>query len=134
VPIVAASSVEALKATWVGTSGQLWKVYVGLVWMVAAFACLLLAFVAGPDASRTFGWWMTAFVSFGVLMFAWLSVSIRCPLCRGPVMWWTASKISHASWPLTVFEIRDCPYCGGALLDGGTSARSASRRDPDGPG
>ena len=103
--------VAALRDSWIGKSGQLWKLGVALVLMAIGLVCAIGAFVVGTDVPRPFGLWMIAFVFFGVLFFAWLSISIRCPFCRGPIMWWTASKTSHDLWPLTVFTLQECPYC-----------------------
>jgi len=59
----------ALKGSWIGKSGQLWKLGVALVLMGAGIVCAAGAFVVGTDVPRAFGLWIVAFVFFGVLFF-----------------------------------------------------------------
>ena len=47
--------VAALRDSWIGKSGQLWKLGVALVLMAIGIVCAIGAFVVGADVPRTFG-------------------------------------------------------------------------------
>ncbi len=107
---------EALRKNWIGWSGQLWKIYLGLGGIVLALACLAMAILVGTESPKPFTAWMGAFVVASLVSFTWISASILCPFCRGCIGWWTVSKTSHEGWPLTILILKECPYCARSLV------------------
>ena len=107
---------EALRKNWIGWSGQLWKIYLGLGGIVLALVCLGMAILTGTESPKPFTAWMGAFGVASLLSFTWISASILCPFCRGWIGWWTVSKTSHEGWPLTILILKECPYCARSLV------------------
>lgn len=107
---------EALRRNWIGWTGQLWKIYLGLGVMALALACLATAVIVGTEAPKPFTAWMCGFVVASLSSFIWISASVRCPFCRGRIAWWTVSRTSHEGWPLTILTLKECPYCARSLL------------------
>ena len=103
-----------LEKSYLRSSGQLWKLWLGLTLAVLGWISipLELAGYMGPgDAGSLL---IVAGVSVAVCGFVWASISIRCPKCKARLLWRAVRKQSHKTWLVSLVTDSECPNCGAA--------------------
>ncbi len=96
-----------LKNSYLSQTGQLWKLQIGLVGLIAG-GILALA--------DWFYRWEFAFlcttvgIALGLCSLVWLILSIRCPTCRTRLVWRAMSRAKHNRW-LFALSSSICPVC-----------------------
>ena len=104
--------------SWIGKTGQGWKVIVFLVLAFADFCLFALGTWQANHPAKlpsfpldlvTLG---LSFVGLGVLTFAWLWFSIRCPDCRKRAVGQIAKNATLGNWFTTLITLVRCPHCG----------------------
>ena len=115
--------------TFLGRSGQRWKLYVGS-WATVAAAIGMLANVhailtVSYEQVPTWRWWL--YVAVFPVMLAiglWMSVNICCPSC-GETLFWQAIHDRPVDGGLgSLWTLQHCPSCG-------SDGTSEWRRTPD---
>lgn len=51
-------------------------------------------------------------IPLGAVFFVATRRLTRCPRCRGSALWWSATHTERGPFPLAVFRLEACPYCG----------------------
>ncbi len=94
-------------------SGQLWKLGVAALMMVAAFGCALALLDCGACINQL--WWPFAMFAAIVLglggAFAWLCLAVRCPRCGTHWMWRDAGAGDKDVRSYGLLSLRRCPRC-----------------------
>jgi hypothetical protein len=108
------------KESWIYKTNQAWKIVIfGILVLVdMVFFLALLWRINFPEKEYANIWLpdevviALSFVGLGILTFAFIWFSIRCPACRKNV----GSKVLKTSkagvWFTTLTSLRSCPYCG----------------------
>lgn len=99
------------KRSWLSKTGQRWKVSVFDVVLAGT------GIVADNVDTSSFAGLHGAFSLMGALLgtiaFAWLGVTIRCPLCRTNIGWLVMRRVEASVWFTTLVTAQVCPSCGG---------------------
>jgi hypothetical protein len=107
----------------VARTGQTWKVYVFLVLLVGggvAFALMIFA-LNSLEVSRWLpdsGTLSTVTVVAGLVAFAWLWFSLRCPDCGQAIAPRVIQEEAASSWWRTLLTMSRCPNCGSRCKEG----------------
>jgi len=70
-----------------------------------------------PSDQATYTWYCDqivlsfVFIGVGVLAFGFLSVLIRCPVCKRNVGWHVLSTANANDWFATLMRLDHCPFC-----------------------
>jgi hypothetical protein len=92
-------------------TGQLWKVYVFWCGFLSC-ACLFVAFLGSTgETTPPYASLGAAFFLVGSAAYAWLFVSLRCPVCLHRPAWWYFRKGILGDWYRSVIEMSECPIC-----------------------
>jgi hypothetical protein len=106
-----------LEKTWIGVTGQRWKVYISLVLMSATIASIAGAWVYA-DQEDLFILGILAFVGIGLTWLLWTFFSFRCPSCRSHVVWRVLRLLPHEeSIQVAFFFLTNCPACKRAFFE-----------------
>ena len=106
-----------LENTWIGVTGQLWKLYVSLVLMTATIASIAAAW-AYIEREDIFIVGILSFVALGLVWLGWTFFSFRCPTCSSPVVWKVLRLLPHEeSIQVAFFVLTNCPTCNHAFFD-----------------
>ena len=91
---------------------QFWKFYLGGVGGVISGIGLFATdyfsklFDIDPNLFRLCA------TSFGLLLFVYCFLSIRCPSCRLALIGHSISKQPHNHWDIWLLNLKSCPKCG----------------------
>jgi hypothetical protein len=101
-----------LRRTWIGVTGQIWKIY---VWLTLLALWLLFLVVALILAKRSewvqAAWSILAFFSVGMVWLGWTFFSIYCPFCRTRIVWTVLRTLPHQHSIYAAVLLTDCPNC-----------------------
>lgn len=98
--------------SYIGSSGQLWKLWIALGMLLIGFLALSGAFLPSVRNHET----MPVVLIFGglglaVASFLWACFGVRCKKCLVPLVWKAMKEQSHSNWLNYVLTNKDCPYC-----------------------
>ena len=105
---------------WLARTGQLWKYWALLPLSLAAIAPLIVEFWIADNPEKIFlqhrasewePWVLVCFVVGGVLLFAWLTLSIRCPNCKRYPVLHVLRTTSANKWSGYLLSMSECPLC-----------------------
>ena len=97
--------------TWIGVTGQRWKVYVmfGLMALTISLLVWMIFFSDGTDpavGTSIAGIFFVVALTF----FLWTFFAIHCPFCRGRVIWHVLRTLPHQdSIYVAFFFLTQCP-------------------------
>jgi hypothetical protein len=110
---------ETGRTVWLSGTGQRWKLVIFLLLMFMAGAALaaVIWMSQHEGADESAGPLVVCAVTgaLGVLgAFLWLSLSVRCPVCRNRVAWSVLRTVSAGQWLVVLLSMEACPACGHA--------------------
>src|SRR5260370_15501062 len=73
-----------LVSEWLSRTHQEWKLKLGMAWILAGIALIVIAIVTGVLSVP----WLVAVLAFSVAGFGWTSLAIPCPPCAHPAVHW----------------------------------------------
>src|SRR2546427_2126855 len=101
--------------TWIGVTGQQWKVWVSLGLLVAT----IVAFVAmwRTDHPELFFGLAMLFLALVLAWILWTFLSFRCPFCSARPVWIVLRHLHHeVSLEVAFFSLTNCPSCKGSFF------------------
>ena len=104
------------QVTFLGGTGQAWKLMVFLALLLSSLALFgLMVWALNLNAPPP---WLPSDIALGLASvvigltgIGWLVLSIRCPRCRGFVAWWLVTRGPVSSWWALLVTSRTCPAC-----------------------
>ena len=99
--------------TWIGVTGQRWKVYVMFVLLTVGITSLAVAIFTTDQSKISLKFW-AIIIFWGVtpLFFLWMFLAIRCPFCGCRVIWTVLRTLPHQeSINVALFFLAHCPKC-----------------------
>jgi len=101
-----------LGKTWLSSTGQGWKLRLGLVVFGVSAASLVTAVAIGERSDVGFGLGMFVFALLFMVAFVWINVAIRCPFCGARIIWLILRTRSHHDSLYSAFHsLTSCPMC-----------------------
>lgn len=104
---------------WIQQTQQFWKIvlFLALTMIDLVLFAMFVWSVNFPSDQATYAWYRDqivlsfAFIGTGVLTFGFLSVLIRCPVCKRNVGWHVLSTANANDWFATLMRLDHCPFC-----------------------
>ena len=108
-----------LEKTWIGATGQRWKVYVMFGLMGLTVGCFPVPIVFGDRLSLPFGIWMILIsLVVGLIFMLWAFFAIYCPFCGCRIIWTVLRALPHQeSIAVAFFFLTHCPKCKQAFFE-----------------
>src|SRR5688572_26943136 len=98
--------------SYIGRSGQAWKIWIASVLGAIGFSMIMIAFTPGmrssPDNFAIFCMIGTGLSAIG---FLFACLTIRCRKCRAPLVWRAMKEQPHDKWLVSLTVNKNCPYC-----------------------
>lgn len=103
--------------SWIDRTHQRWKLYVFLGLAVLDFFLFVgLIWRVNHPANPPYGLLneitlSLLFVACGLTAFGWLSLALRCPVCRRRVFGHVLRHASVGGWFTALLSLARCPHC-----------------------
>lgn len=115
--------------TWIGATGQRWKVYVMFGLMALTISLFVLAMYLIDRTEPAVGTLiLLTFLCVAMTFFLWTFFAINCPFCGSRVIWNVLRTLPHQeSIYVAFFSLTHCPSCKGSFFEkSATSGRSST--------
>jgi hypothetical protein len=89
---------------WLRQTGQRWKVLVFFVTLVPGVV-ESMRWMSGPGDLKPLP------IASGLLAFAWLFLSIKCPRCGARIAWRLATTAKATDWWTKLSDAENCAAC-----------------------
>jgi hypothetical protein len=92
---------------WLRKSGQAWKIDAAIV---AGLIAIVVPRLVPRDARNAIaGFWLIE--PGGLILWAWLSLWVRCASCGTRMAWWAATTLPLWKWYQGLARLQACPTC-----------------------
>ena len=112
-----------LEKTWIGATGQRWKVYVifGLLAITVVWLAATIAFL--DRLPSDLGGLVLLILFLMIIGFiSWTFWSLSCPFCGNRVIWTVLRTLPHQeSVHVAFFFLTNCPACKRSFFSGGST-------------
>ena len=100
-----------LKNTWIDLTNQNWKINVGLI--LAFIICIFFGFsiLHLKKSDNLFVINLLLGVVSSILCLFWFMLAIRCPVCKGKIVWNVMSQHGFSVWFIVLLRLDHCPIC-----------------------
>ena len=98
--------------SYIGRSGQMWKLWLALCMLVVGFLMLSLSFTPSISSHDT----IPVILIFGglglsVIGLLWACLAVRCRNCRALLVWKAIKEQPQNKWLNWLITNKTCPYC-----------------------
>ena len=106
------------KNAFIKATKQAWKMHLGNFLMLITTVVIFILAVYGDKINfiknlkaETFAIIVGLGLLIGLLSFIWMCVSIKCPLCKAKLYWYSVSKINVKGSVEWFENFQQCPVC-----------------------
>jgi len=101
-----------LSNSYIGRSGQAWKVWLGAFFLLIGFLMIMLVFIPAVRVLESIRMaLLLGGIVFSALSLLWVCLAVRCKKCRTRLVWRAMKEQSHQKWLSYLLTSKECPYC-----------------------